>query len=40
MCPAALNMFWTAIRSPMSGGMPSILGENARGRVGLPGGGV
>ena len=24
MCPAALNMFWTAIRSPMSGGMPSI----------------
>jgi uncharacterized protein len=23
MCPAALNMFWTAIRSPMSGGMPS-----------------
>ena len=24
MCPAALNMFWTAIRAPMSGGMPSI----------------
>ena len=26
MCPAALNMFWTAIRSPMSGGMSSIPG--------------
>ena len=31
MCPAALNMFWTAIRSPMSGGMSSIPRGNARG---------
>ena len=44
MCPAALNMFWTAIRSPMSGGMSSIprgkctraCGTAGRGRLNFP----
>ena len=44
MCPAALNMFWTAIRSPMSGGMPSIprgkctraCGTAGQGRLNFP----